>query len=1604
MTNYIQNVKDETVRNGHQLTFVYSRNHRPMAAEYTNETIKTILKSSGAYKSVPDQYASLPICPVRHCFSAHYRDIFRSDVMIPSKFQQILIRDYPQMFLTYSENCTKIPTGHPMLRTYREIGRQMIYDRLKHESDIIYAVGDVGTKYNKNYYSKVHCLAPILDTYDFTRHNMFYNSSIATKCPHKWQTFGVGKNCICDTHGYTHNTIRNSANFAILQRHKRMRYERSGPYHLTHQNTNTSIQVNQHDERYTAWDWFYPDVSTVNIESEEKIDIDDEEPRAEPLNLGEKRFVRKTAMMIHSLYYIPKDDLIKGMVKNKITKVYALIHKFDGDGKYFNEATYEVDGENVEMFVREGNMNNKTDQHRHSYKHSTCKWLNHDPMSYKLRIGHSTYKLIWKIEWETSVDVVYSFQYTKCQIEDSPVSVKPSVEKVKINKRAEIIEEATSAALFRRNNTFNVSQILSYLKTGFEKNGISASADELFEITTDIFNNCVAKLKDFKDSVYTSVDDINNLNAFIKNSERLDQEDVEKECNEHASQYNNGLFNNFWSGSEYSFFGAKGMLGRQLAKDYDKHKPVDMVVWLIVAFLFIIEWHYTNRLYVAPISFFITLIYSSVNEYIVIRNRYRNKIDFSKTSQFTVCTVISIIGLIAVLTHQYLNFNIGVYGLKPNDCDYEMWGNKCEMPLQDWFHFGDEPSRWDRRLMDVYYNGGDMNIVDRGKLYEFPEFKRRHRYLVLRVHPDRCDQEWCHDATVSLSTTWTAIQAAVKYSTPETLASGEVFNNCPFNLEVSDVPDDKDQRKNKLDQMWEDCMEWRTMVKYFRKTEIHGFQKYRTIPEAIMEHAKTEAKQTMHNNIPLILTAGYLFAWICCQFICRFIIRKNWSRGMFNANIIITHTYLIYKALTNGTDLTQDNMDVHMGIAFVVMLGNWLLQDIKIFGTIYRVIWNYGWIIVIWTLFATVDAAKFSHTDNKHGIAYIAAWISILLCILKTHVKSIKKNVYHYTYANTILYGECVAQQNNVLCREMDSSAKIKFDKFKMAKKCEKKEAMWCYGPSTKHYKPRVSNCRDCYHNEVHCLMNRQLFDIKKAGSKSDLDENYMRNYLNWFTKHARTVFGDPHSQMPVTNEDWIDNMGDTKKKEAARLALRTKFNPKKHSLIAAFQKKECIVGKSKGNYILKPDKYASRLVQATSAENNARIGPYCLTVTNKLKRWWNWKNPFFPIMTYSSGMNRAQVGEWFDDAVKLVGDDGVVYWSDFEKFDKHYTRLHLQIQHKFMQMLVYCNKNMLRMLEQTIMTRGFMPHGTFYQIDGTRKSGFQDTTVGNTIMNGTAQLFMLIDALKITKIEQLLDLKVRMILLGDDAYIVTSKKIAQKLLYSNAMSKMGWSVKCGVTQFHEATFCSSTFVPSRNGSVLTGLPGRVLTKTFFAKKVLRTEALQKLYVFEVALGLLSEHRHNPIMRVLLERLLKLSAPTPKEKLLWKKKKKQWFDKEFNSQRWYKFTLESDNNTLKVSDQIYDYYLKRYGFTTQDLLGWYDYVKGIKKWNVVLDHPVVDRLIEIDVEPINDYEYFEIGESEDWYYQRDDIVMKDNCMSIDMDVDLSGLGHGGQTLRGLLGE
>lgn len=371
--------------------------------------------------------------------------------------------------------------------------------------------------------------------------------------------------------------------------------------------------------------------------------------------------------------------------------------------------------------------------------------------------------------------------------------------------------------------------------------------------------------------------------------------------------------------------------------------------------------------------------------------------------------------------------------------------------------------------------------------------------------------------------------------------------------------------------------------------------------------------------------------------------------------------------------------------------------------------------------------------------------------------------------------------------------------------------------------------------NEKLALQNRALADTVQPCVPR------LRQFKRWVIKHKYVLFPGIKYQKPKSFIEWSNHFPLAKRNllHRGRASLKQLGLRKKNFTRKTFIKRELLLKAG----LFGPVDYAPRVIQAVSPEANCALGPCISSYQEYLKTVWNTD---FPIL-FGCGLNSEQLGQWMS---KLQTEGKVMLEDDFTLYDSTISTHLLDVERTvYNWMGMRRHYNAVKTMDAQFQTKGYTAMGLKYEVEGTRKSGDPNTTLGNSIINALSHLFVLHQARGGRLTELMLECKI--LVGGDDNLMVIPEDInvdwVAKLAELGLVSKM-------VTREdkEQLTFFSSRGYPSSSGVVFAPKLGKFLAKVGWN---LDNYPDEQMWWKDVRAGWVNTLHHVPIARVLVEGL-----------------------------------------------------------------------------------------------------------------------------------------------------
>jgi hypothetical protein len=417
------------------------------------------------------------------------------------------------------------------------------------------------------------------------------------------------------------------------------------------------------------------------------------------------------------------------------------------------------------------------------------------------------------------------------------------------------------------------------------------------------------------------------------------------------------------------------------------------------------------------------------------------------------------------------------------------------------------------------------------------------------------------------------------------------------------------------------------------------------------------------------------------------------------------------------------------------------------------------------------------------------------------------------------------------------------------------------------------------------------------------------REAINFLSEISADVSMQYHSEMVDVAIDWIKKWPILKRDMILESQVWDKMEFGKVRMFAKFEGYE--VKKPKG-----------RCIQCyTNFRTQSYLGPSITALQNAYKKILSRRQFKGVGVTMACGMNHSDIGVWMTEAMARFKNP-TFYERDGKSWDASMNE-----DHHVLKMRAYkCLGNSVKKaIDKGFKVKGFAKvkggRPFKYSVVGTTKSGHNDTTLGNTIVNAGIALEALV----------MLGLEAEMIVAGDDLLVVIEGDYdAEKL----AAVEGGLGIFPEYRKFNDETphpfsvsFISGVFYPGPNGFQFGPKIGRLLGRLFWTCRPVRRRSVQE-WRNGVVLGM--QHIADvPIIRALL-----YSQYDPSKgvyRLPWK----------------YAEPIKPEKRV--ISEQLVGFLCWKYGVSVSEIEEVEALLARLPRTGCVFKHPVLTHIIDVDM-------------------------------------------------------
>jgi len=302
--------------------------------------------------------------------------------------------------------------------------------------------------------------------------------------------------------------------------------------------------------------------------------------------------------------------------------------------------------------------------------------------------------------------------------------------------------------------------------------------------------------------------------------------------------------------------------------------------------------------------------------------------------------------------------------------------------------------------------------------------------------------------------------------------------------------------------------------------------------------------------------------------------------------------------------------------------------------------------------------------------------------------------------------------------------------------------------------------------------------------------------------------------------------------------------------------------------------------------------------------------------ITFASGMTAVEIGEWMGEVLR----EGAV--SFYERDGKNWDSS-MQAQHAEFRQAVYrsVDPELANFAKSCDKVKGFavFPGGVLrYTMNYTVKSGHNDTTLGNSLINAAITYAAM----------KRLGIPGSILVAGDDLLVAARRPVPLKEMVA-AEAEYGITPEARVFDDYErVTFISGMWTSDGDIIGFVPLPGRLFARLWWTVKppALRK---QKAYLRGVARGLLPAAGELPVVGEMLRSF-------------------DSYGEEIRSDKGRQF----HGSKFSFGEGVYAAFSRRYGVTVDELLDCEAFLRALPAHPLVLKHPVLDRFMSVDMADI----------------------------------------------------
>jgi hypothetical protein len=447
--------------------------------------------------------------------------------------------------------------------------------------------------------------------------------------------------------------------------------------------------------------------------------------------------------------------------------------------------------------------------------------------------------------------------------------------------------------------------------------------------------------------------------------------------------------------------------------------------------------------------------------------------------------------------------------------------------------------------------------------------------------------------------------------------------------------------------------------------------------------------------------------------------------------------------------------------------------------------------------------------------------------------------------------------------------------------------------------------------NEEAAITMRYLRKVMTAQAESFI------NLKDWVMTGVKRIFGGRYKLLPPEVAEWFRHMKPAKIRELLKAfasLITLPLNRRIDAVRNIFIKLELQVPKLDAieNWEHFIYSYIPRLVSGTTARFNAVVGPWIYAVAEKLREVWNGLNGIL----YAKGSDAGRIlGDFFAKAAFWGEGDGV-------KWDLHTGEEALRFVHWVYEWVFGIPRNIIEALNWRFKSKAY---SRFYDVlvEWVRHSGDQDTSTGNSILNGCIGDFILQHYDRVRAVDG--DDDLTMFLNSTDFALIDTKEVERM------WAQFGYEFEYKITNKpSQVTFCSKLFFPTLEDGNKCYRPGALPGK-FLAKIGCSFKHIEENHYAKVLNGCASNIDHVPLLHEIHEMVVEMCGGEtgvilPED---------------------YPYKLINDRSYPCV-EEAYDMFQDRYGVGKLEIDGLCGQVRQLGTFPMAINSGLMLRLVAID--------------------------------------------------------